>query len=210
MKLVEKTITDFAEILASNAPAPGGGSTAALQGVMGAALMGMVASLTIGRKKYAEYEYLMIESTQEAEYLRLRFTDIIDRDTEAFNGVSAALAMPKETDDDKAARREAMQSALKACTLTPFEIMENAMRSIEVIYKMHGKTNETAASDLGVAVLSLKAALQGAWLNVLINLDGIKDETFTAKYREAGETLLKKTLPLADKIYQSILDGLVK
>jgi len=208
MELVSEKIKDFCEILASDAPAPGGGSTAALMGALGAALTGMVASLTIGRKKYADHEQLMTEIKEQARVLRLRFVDIIDSDAEAFNGVSAVFAMPNVTDAEKADRKKAMQSALKACTLTPFQLMECADGALELISKMQGNYNENAASDLGVAVLSIKATIQGAWLNVLINLGGIHDEEFTETFKEKGKAIIKKALPLADKIYTNILESL--
>ena len=205
MKLVDRTISSFAEVLASSEPAPGGGSTAALEGVLAAALVEMVTGLTIGKKKYAEHDELMKQIGTEAAKLRLQLTSVIDRDTEAFNGVSAVFAMPKETDEEKAARSAAMQEALKACTLTPFEMMQCALATLELADRMLGKFNTTAASDLGVAALSAKAAVQGAWLNILINISGIKDEAFTGKYRSEGEAILAKALPLADKIYTHVL-----
>ncbi len=206
MKLADMTVTAFADLLASSEPAPGGGSTAALEGALGAALVGMVATFTIGRKKYAEHEELMKEIVADAQQLRAQLIDVIDRDTQAFNGVSAVFAMPKETDEEKAARTAAMQEALKACTLTPFEMMECSLKALELAEKMPGKFNVNAASDLGVGALSLKAAVQGAWLNILINIGGIKDEAFVAKYRSEGEAILHKALPLADKIYAHVLE----
>jgi formiminotetrahydrofolate cyclodeaminase len=206
MKLVDRTISSFAEVLASSEPAPGGGSAAALEGAVAAALVEMVTALTIGKKKYAEFDDFNKQTAAQAEKLRLQFTDVIDRDTEAFNGVSAVFAMPKETDEEKSARSAAMQEALKACTLTPFEMMQCALDVLELADKMLGKSNTSAVSDLGVSALSAKAAVQGAWLNILINISGIKDEAFTAKYRSEGEAILKKALPLADKIYASVLE----
>ena len=206
MKLVDRTITGFTEVLASSEPAPGGGSTAALQGALAASLVEMVCSLTVGRKKYAEHDDFMKQTGSDAAKLRLQFLSVIDRDTEAFNGVSAVFAMPKETDEEKNARSAAMQQALKACTLTPFEMMQCALATLELADKMLGKFNTSAASDLGVAALSSKAAVQGAWLNILINIGGIKDEAFTGKYRGEGEAILKKALPLADKIYAAVLE----
>lgn len=208
MKLAEMTLNNFADLLASDSAAPGGGSTAALEGALGAALAGMVATFTVGRKKYAEHENLMQETVVKAEKLRLQLMDIIDRDTEAFNEVTAVFAMPKESDEEKAIRAAAMQNALKACTLTPFEMMECSLSALEIIDAMLGKFNTSAASDLGVAALSLKAAVQGAWLNIMINIGGIKDESFASRYRSAGETILSKALPLADKIYAAILESL--
>ena len=206
MKLADRTINGFTELLASSEPAPGGGSTAALEGALAAALVEMVCGLTIGRKKYAEHDELMKQIGADAAKLRLQFTDIIDRDTEAFNGVSAVFAMPKESDEEKSARSAAMQEALKACTLTPFEMMQCALAILELTEKMLGKFNTSAASDLGVAALSAKAAVQGAWLNILINVSGIKDEAFAGKYRSEAEAIIKKALPLADKIYAHVLE----
>ena len=206
MKLVDKTISGFTELLASSEPAPGGGSAAALKGALAASLVEMVTGLTIGKKKYAEHEKLMIQIAAEAAKLRVQFSDIIDRDTEAFNGVSAVFAMPKESDAEKSARSAAMQEALKACTLTPLKMMQCALATLELAEKMLGKSNVTAASDLGVAALGAKAAAQGAWLNILINIGGIKDEAFTSKYRGEGEAILAKVLPLADKIYADVLE----
>lgn len=199
------TITAFSELLASNAPAPGGGSTAALAGALGVSLAAMVAGLTVGKKKYADHEELARNVIHDAEGLRAQLLDLMDRDTEAFNGVSAVFSMPKETDEQKTARSEAMQKALKACTLTPFAMMECSLKALELTRSLVGKSNDSAASDLGVAALCLKTAMQGAWLNVLINISGIKDAAFADKYRKDGEALLAKALPLADEVYEHIL-----
>ncbi len=205
MKLVELKVNEFCDVLSSDAPAPGGGSTAALEGAVGAALTAMVASLTLGKKKYAEYEDIAKETIQKANQIKIKFIDVLDRDTEAFNGVSAVFAMPKNTDDEKAARKEAMQKALKACTETPMEMMELCLESLKVTESILGKFNTSAASDLGVSALSIKAAVQGAWLNVLINLAGINDEEYVKEYKEKGQKILDQVLPLADKIYNEIL-----
>ena len=109
--------------------------------------------------------------------------------------------MPKNTDEEKAARKEAMQKALKEATLVPYSIMELCLESLKVTEMGLGCTNTNAASDLGVASLNLKSAVQGAWLNVLINLGGIRDEAFVNEYKAKGEAILAEALPLADKIY---------
>ena len=208
MKLTEMTLPAFCELLGSDAPAPGGGSSAALTGALGVALTTMVAALTTGKEKYAEHETLMQEILKEGETLRLQLVDAIDRDTEAFNGVSAVFSMPKDTDDEKEARKQAMQNALKACTLTPFEMMECSLAALRLTKKALGKSNTNAASDLGVAALSLKAATQGAWLNILINIGGIRDENFVTEYRTKGENILKEVAPMADEIYEIVLASL--
>ena len=208
MKLVEMKVNEFVDLMASDEPAPGGGSAAPREGALGAALTAMVCALTVGKKKYADVQELAIESQKKGNELKAQFVDVIDRDTEAFNAVSAVFAMPKDTDEEKAARKAAMQEALKGCTKTPFEMMELACQALELTRSVVGKLNASAASDLGCAALSLKAAIQGAWLNVLINIGGIQDQAFADEYRQKGQALLDKALPLADAIYQEVLESL--
>lgn len=208
MKLADMQVTQFCDVLASDAPAPGGGSTAALEGALGAALTAMVCGLTTvgkSREKYAEYQEFVLASQKKALDLKARFVDVMDRDTEAFNVVSAAFGMPKATDEEKAARSAAIQKGLEGCTRTPFEMMELAAETLELTAELLGKTNDSAASDLGVSALSMRAAIQGAWLNVLINIGSLKNKELAEDYRKKGEALLAKALPLADQIYQNVL-----
>lgn len=205
MKLAELKTSEFVDLLASDAPAPGGGSAAALEGALGAALTAMVCGLTVGKKKYAEFQELAEEAQKKATDLKVRFVDVMDRDTEAFNVVSAAFGMPKATDEEKAARSAAIQKGLEGCTKTPFEMMELAVETLELTASILGKSNDSAASDLGVSALSLRAAIQGAWLNVLINIGSLKDTALAEDYRAKGEALLAKALPLADEIYSTVV-----
>lgn len=204
MKLAELRVDEFASILASDAPAPGGGSAAALEGALGAALTSMVCSLTVGKKKYADYQELAETTQKKAAELKDRFIDVMDRDTATFNTLSAAFGMPKETDEEKAARSAAIQDGLKACTRTPFEMMELAVEALELTEAVVGRSNASAMSDLGVSALSLGSALKGAWLNVLINIGSIKDQAFAAEYREKGEALLARGSELSDAIYRRV------
>lgn len=208
MKLSELKVTEFCDLLASDAPAPGGGSTAALEGALGAALTAMVCGLTTvgkSKEKYAEYQEFVIESQKKAADLQARFVDVMNRDTEAFNVVSAAFGMPKATDEEKAARSAAIQKGLEGCTATPFEMMELSVETLELTESLLGKSNDSAASDLGVSALSLRAAIQGAWLNVLINIGSLKNKELAEDYRVKGEAMLEKALPLADKIYAEVV-----
>ena len=208
MKLVDMTLTEFADTKASDSPAPGGGSVSALQGALGAALASMVCALTLGKKKYADVQDLAEAAKDKAEKIEREYLDIIDRDTEAFNAVSAVFAMPKETEEEKQARSAAMQEALKLCTVTPLEMMQLALEGIKLIESVNGKLNASAASDLGCAVLSLKSALQGAWLNVLINIGGIRDEEFVNATRDKGQKLLEECMGIADAEYDKIVSTL--
>ena len=148
MKLAELKTAEFVDLLASDAPAPGGGSAAALEGALGAALTAMVCGRTVGKKKYAEFQELAESAQAKATDLKARFVDVMDRDTEAFNVVSAAFGMPKETDEEKAARSAAIQKGLEGCTKTPFEMMELAAETLELTASILGKSNDSAASDL--------------------------------------------------------------
>ena len=208
MKLAELKTAEFVDLLASDAPAPGGGSAAALEGALGAALTAMVCSLTVGKKKYAEFEETAKAAQAKAIDLKARFVDVMDRDTEAFNVVSAAFGMPKATDEEKAARSAAIQKGLEGCTKTPFEMMELAVETLELTASVLGKTNDSAASDLGVSALSLRAAIQGAWLNVLINIGSLKNKELGEDYRKKGEALLARALPLADQIYDAVVKSM--
>jgi len=208
VKLVDKTVRDFCRVLASEEAAPGGSAAAALQGVLGASLIGMTASLTVGRKRYTEYGALMKDIIKRSGDLQQNMLDIIDHDKEAFMRVSKIYSMPKNNEEETAIRNDAMQTALKTCTLIPFELMQCVYNTLELAMVMVGKYNTNAISDLGVAVLCLKSAAESAWLNVLTNLDGIRDEIFTAKYMIAGGELIQRVEDLADDIHEDILHGL--
>ena len=201
MKLVDLSITEFAKVLGSDAPAPGGGSAAALSAANGISLTKMVCELTIGKKKYAEFEDHIKGVHEKSAHLQ-------DQLLEAFNVVSAVFDLPKETEEEKATRREAMQQALKQATESPFSMMELIVEALKTTKEAVGKSNTNAASDLGVAALNLKAGLQGAWLNVLINISGIKDQDFVQEYHGKGLKLLQTGSDLADNIYQIILESL--
>jgi methenyltetrahydrofolate cyclohydrolase len=208
MKLTEMKTQDFIAKLASEAPAPGGGSASALFGALGTALVSMVANLTVGKEKYAAHEELMQEVLEETNELIESFNILIERDTEVYNAVGEVMLMPKSTDEEKAVRKDAMQKALKEATIVPFAMMELSEKALKVLEKSVGHSNPNAVSDLGVGALGLKTTMQGAWLNVLINLKSIKDDVFVAAYRENGEKLLAECLPLADHLYQEVVKQL--
>lgn len=208
MELKQLTVFDFAEVLSSDAPAPGGGSAAALTGALGAALTAMVCALTLDRKKYAAQQTLAQQTLAQARELQRLLLEKMDEDTRAFGQMRAAFALPKETPEQSSARTAAIQRALAVCTETPLSVMALALQALELACGAMGKTNASAISDLGVAALSLRAALQGAWLNVLINTGSMKDAVLAADCRARGEALLERGLPLAEGLYQSVLSAL--
>ena len=206
MKLVDMPVNEFIRILGSNAPATGGGSASALAAAQGISLTKMVAELTIGKKKYMKFEAEMKDLQEKASALQDELLVAIDEDTAAFNQVSVVFELPKSNEEEKKARDRAMQKALQGAAITPFKLMEKIVVALELTEKAVGKSNTNAASDLGVAALNLKAALQGAWLNVSINLSSIEDDAFVLQYKKDGEKLLTQGSNLADDIYQKIIE----
>jgi formiminotetrahydrofolate cyclodeaminase len=174
----ELTATAFLDALASSSPEPGGGAAAALVGATGAALVSMVANLTIGKPQYAVAQADMEQAREKAEILRDRLVAAIDRDSDAFRGVMAAYTLPRGTDGEKAARRAAIQDALKAASLEPAEVV-SLCREVAVWSRVAAeKGNASAISDAAVAALLADAAAQSAAFNVKINLKSITDTTF--------------------------------
>ncbi len=208
MKLCDMTLTSYLALLGSGAPAPGGGSASALLGAQGAALAAMVAALTIGKKKYPLDQALCQEVYEKATSLREALLSQVDRDTEAFNLVSDAFRLPKESDEEKAARKKAIADATLVATKPPFETMMLCRDTLALTASLLGHSNQNAASDLGVSALNLIGGMKGAWLNVLINLGGLADEALAAELKEKGEKAVKEAEMAADAIYDAVLSSL--
>lgn len=210
MKLIDYTVKGFTEELASSSPAPGGGSTAAIEGAFGAGLVAMVCELTLGNKKYEEFHESANAIKDEANTYRERLLEIVDEDTEAFNLVSAAFAMKKETEEEKQLRREAIQNGLKQCCVPPLDVMRNVFETLKLAQKLIDSYNTSTASDLGTGIVSLRSALQGAYFNVLINAGSIKDEQYVSEKKTEAETIRNEFELLYDSLYQKILEELTR
>ena len=208
MKLSTMKLDEFAAVLGSDAPAPGGGSCAALAGALGSALTAMVSALTLGKKKYMDSWEIAQKTKEKADDLRLKLMEAIDSDTEAFNVVSDAFGMPKGTDEEKAKRSAAIQEGLVGCTESPLHIMELSVEALALAEGLMGHFNTSAASDLGVSILMLKTALLSAWLNVKINIGSLKDKEKAASYEAKGKAILETAIPKADALYQAIEESL--
>ena len=198
--LCEKTIYQFIDELASNSPAPGGGSVAALSGALGTALTSMVSNLTIGKKKYANVELEMKSILTKSEELRKTFTSLIDKDTEAFNKVMEAYSLPKDTDDQRALRTAAIQEATKEATLVPLRVMKLVVDALALTKVIAEKGNTNSITDAGVGALMLHAAAEGAALNVLINLNSINDQEFVGWHIEEVSSIQRTCRSKAEEI----------
>jgi formiminotetrahydrofolate cyclodeaminase len=187
--LTSLSVTNFLDETASNSPAPGGGSVSALAASLGAALTSMVCRLTIGKKKYVAVQHEMEAALISSEKLRAKFTALIDEDTTAFRKVMAAFGLPKETNEQNAQRIASIQEATKEATVVPLRLMELCAEAIEIVKIVVEKGNPSSLSDTGVAVLMLKAACEGAALNIHINLSIIQDAAFIEAKRTATNTI---------------------
>jgi formiminotetrahydrofolate cyclodeaminase len=185
--LLDRSCRELIDAFASPAPTPGGGSASALAGAVGAALLAMVASLPKSRQNTPEDRAALDPAADELRRLAGELAGLIDRDAAAYDAVVAAYRLPRSTDAEKAARREAVAAATRGATEVPLQTMRTIRRALEpaLIVARHGSAN--AASDVGVAVELLGAGLRGARLNVDINLGGLSDADYKAAVSaEAG------------------------
>ena len=187
--LTELTVKDFLNKVAGSDPVPGGGSIAALNGALASALAAMVANLTIGKKKYAEVQEDMLAIAQEAEGLMTAFTTDIDRDSDAYDRVFACFKMPKDTDEEKAARSAAIQEATKYAAQVPLEVARRACALMPRIAEVARRGNQNAVTDACVAMLSARNAVLAALLNVRINLSSLKDQALVARLQAEADEL---------------------
>jgi formiminotetrahydrofolate cyclodeaminase len=198
------SVEDFVRRLSSKEPVPGGGGAAALAGALGAALGGMVASLTAGKPKYAAVEE-DIQRLMAAVYkLQSELLDLIERDAEVFSPLAEAYGMASATDEEKAEKERVMQACLKQAALVPLEIMEKCAETLPLLEELAAKGSVLAVSDAGCAAALSKAAMQAAWLNVRINVRLIKDEEFAGGTDARGRRLLDEGVPLADRIFAGV------
>ena len=200
----EQQLQTFLDQLASKASTPGGGSAAAIMGAMGAALISMVANLTVGKKKYEDVEAEMQGFLEQSEALRTRLTGMIQADVDVFDKVMAAYGMAREIEADKEQRSQAIQAALKEATDVPLACAQLCADVIELCRPVAEKGNINVISDAGVAVLAAHAALRSAALNVYINIGGIRDEEFVNDRRRKLEFVLSGAGVATETIYELV------
>ncbi len=197
-------LQQFLDDLASAAPTPGGGGAAAIMGAMGAALVSMVANLTIGKKGYEGVEAEMKAQLAVSEALRARLTAMVADDVAAFNQLMGAYRLPKDTDDQKTLRSAAIQEGLKQATRVPLACVKLCVEAIQVAQRSAEHGNLNVISDTGAGVLALQAAMRSAALNVYINTPSIKDPFFVASVSQELEALLAGNLPLTEAVYAKV------
>jgi formiminotetrahydrofolate cyclodeaminase len=200
---IDQPLRHFMDKLASKSPEPGGGSVAALTGALGAGLVSMVCSLTLGKEKYKDVQPQIEVLIKESEKLRSDLQDLIQKDTEAYGALSAVYKMPKNTDAEKAARTAKMQEALKKACQVPFEIGLKALEVAKLAERAADIGNVGAVSDAGVAVLLAKACAESAALNVKINVNSIKDEAYNKETWARVQDVLKQVAGLEKSVMET-------
>lgn len=201
MKMLEKPATQFLSELSSNAPVPGGGGASAAVGAFAAALGMMVTNLTIGKKKYADYEEEVKAVRDRLEGLRDQLIDLVDGDAVAFEPLSKAYSIPKDDPE----RDTIMENALYEASVVPMSIMETVLAAAKELEILVAKGSKLAVSDVGVGILFAQAAIEGASLNVYINTKSMKDRDRAAALDAKADAIIAEGAALKARIYDGVL-----
>lgn len=210
MRISEKTCVDFVDVLASKSAVPGGGGAAALTGAIGIALGSMVCNLTIGKKKYAEYEESVKSILEKARELEKDLINMIDEDAECFLPLSKAYGLPSSTEEEKKIKADTMESALKNACEVPIKIVKVCYEAIKLHEDLVDKGSRLAISDVGVGVQCLRAAILSGQLNVIININSIKDEEYVKSVRDEVNNLVENGVRICDEVYKKVENELNK
>lgn len=190
--LTNQKITDFLEETASGTPVPGGGSVSALSAALGAGLTEMVANLTVGKKGYEAVEDEMAETADSVRNLREKLVTEVDKDSNAYQDVLAAFKLPKDTQEEKERRAEAIQEAMKNAARVPLGVAYDALQVMDLAEKVIRSGNRNAASDGAVGTMMARTAVLGALFNVKINLASVKDQAFVEEMTREVEKIEKR------------------
>jgi len=205
---LEGSILGFMDKLAGSSPEPGGGAASALAAAVGAALVSMVANLTVGKEKYSDVQDRIRDLLVSSEEVRGLLQGLVQEDTEVYGVLSKAFKMPRETDEEKKARKEAVQAALKEATMVPYRIAEQCLEVARLSEVAADIGNVNAVSDAGVAALLAEAGARCAALNVKINLTSIDDDAFTSEKWTGTQDILSRVGELREKVVGVTYDKL--
>lgn len=205
MTLTELSCKDFAFELSSKKPVPGGGGAAALTGSVGVALNMMVANFSKGKRKFIQFEKQHEDILKKGDELRIELLNLVEKDAINFEPLSKAYTMPSSTAEEKVIKEKEMQKCLKDACNAPVETMELVFEGIKLHEELLDIASVTIISDIGVGVQMLKAALNSAYLNVLININSISDEKYVNDIKKGCKSILDSGNEKADEIYEKVL-----
>ncbi|MCD6018885.1 MAG: glutamate formimidoyltransferase [Bacteroidetes bacterium] len=203
-KLVNMTLTDFADETASESPAPGGGSISAYVGSLGISLATMVANLSSHKKGWDSRWEEFSTWAEKGQKIKDELTKLVDLDTAAFNKIMEAFSLPKASDEEKAFRKQAIQNATKFAIEVPFKVMQLSFESLNVIKAMAETGNPNSVSDAGVGALCARSAVMGAFMNVRINAGGYDDKTYVNDIIAKGKDIEIKTIALEAEVLKIV------
>ncbi len=206
--MAESRMDDFIKVLSSAEPVPGGGGASGYAAAIGMALGSMVANLTTGKKKYAEYQEEIDAILVKADRISFELMEFMDKDAEAFEPLSKAYGLPKNTEEEIAAREQIMAKALKEASEAPLALMEKIMEALELILRLSEIGSRIAISDAGVGAQMCKAALNGASLNVFINTKLMKDRSLAEEMNARADEMLAKGNSMADEAYEKVVKAI--
>ena len=198
--MLNQSVTEFTEVLASKSAVPGGGGASALVGALGIALGNMVGELTVGKKKYAEVEEDVKALMAKAQDLRVRLLECVNKDAAAFEPLSKAYGIPK----DDPTRDEVMEKCLRDAAAAPLEILDLCCEAIDLQREFADKGSILAISDAATGVVFCWSAMYGAAVNVKVNTKSMKDREYAAKINEHVDTQMEKYWPIAEKVYEDV------
>ncbi len=207
-RLINMNLKSFMEITASETPAPGGGSVASYIGTLGVALGTMVANLSSHKRGWDDRWKEFSDWAEKGKNIQNRLLHFVDEDTEAFNKIIAAYALPKKAEEDKITRNNRIQEATKNATLIPFKVMETAFEGFELLREMVEKGNPSSVTDAAVGVLALRSCIRGAFLNVKINSMGLDDKAFTVDIIKKGREIELKAI-LEEEALIKLVDSMI-
>ena len=206
--LINFNLSEFCDELSSDSPAPGGGSVAALCSALSGSLSAMVSNLTFGKKGYESVWQDTVELADRGQKVKETSLDLIDRDTEAFYKMMAALRLPQKSEEDKLEYKKAVQQATKNAILIPMETMKFSLEAVNLAESISKIGNKNAISDAGVAAITANAAAKAAYLNIKINMPGIEDEKFKFDIMTKAEELLDRIVNTTSKIEMEIIKNI--
>ncbi len=198
--MIDGSVREYLDAAASRSPAPGGGSVSALAAALGAAMSSMVANFTVGKKKYEDVQEEVKGMLSESEVCRLKLLQLVNEDIKAYTRVSSAYSLPKETDEEKEKRKQEIARATKEAIPVPLEIAKCCFRVLKLCRRLVDIGNKGLISDVGVSVLLGWAALEGANLNVEINLAGLEDSSFVEEKRGIMKPLIEESGTILEEV----------
>lgn len=210
MSMLDKSCKDFNEVLASKAPVPGGGGAAAMGGAIGMALSNMVGNLTVGKKKYADVEDEVKELLEKGSKVIAELEALVDKDAEVFEPLSKAYGLPRSTPEEIKFKEETLENCCKTACSVPMEIMRKAYEGIKIHERMGQIGTMLAISDVACGVAFMKAALISGKLNVIININSIKDPDFIKATKEEMDKLMEEGARIADETLELVINKLTK